>query len=301
MSATVLTLQVVDFRGSVVNGATVRWCKKGHEWPAATADENGCARLGPFEAHLPHLILVEAPGFAPTVVRPRHLGSARDTDLGRIVLAPGPRLRARLAGPGRTVGAAIRAFVQTEESVLAQTVKTVGPPRDCEHQDGVLSSPPLAPGGVELVVLEGDRVAAIHWAEVPAAFDGDVDLGELRIEPERWIKGRVVDEDGRPLPEVEVRTGSRHGRGTKTDAAGEFRLILDCDAGQELRLEAPGRGRLSVPIPEKDDLPATIVLPLIRRIVGRVVDAESGAPLPVEDVSLCRLVSMGGLPPLAVG
>jgi hypothetical protein len=108
---------------------------------------------------------------------------------------------------------------------------------------------------------------------------------EIRLKPGQTVRGRVVDENGKPIKGVSVYARSwrevsnrLHLEG-QTDAEGRFRLA-DAPA-DEVQYDLGKQGYMSIdsfPMsPSREEYTATIKAPL--RIVGSVVDADSGQPL----------------------
>ena len=96
----------------------------------------------------------------------------------------------------------------------------------------------------------------------------------LRLPPEPYVTGRLVDASGSPVKSY-VMNDSR-----VEDAEGRFSRVR-WPEGEELRFFAPGVGSavaLVPPSPGPHDL-GTIVLQAVHGFSGRVLDAETGAPL----------------------
>ncbi|MFP2900902.1 carboxypeptidase regulatory-like domain-containing protein, partial [Corallococcus sp. 4LFB] len=147
----------------------------------------------------------------------------------------------------------------------------------------VLSRTTSAPDGTfTLEGLPGGKVTL--WALGPqgAGLREDVVTGTqdvtLELEPSHPVTGRVVDEDGAPLANVQVtvlHTGTARYFETKTGADGRFSVGPLPDAGTYGLLAVhPGR----LPVWEQElaagPMVADVVMFAPRRIVGTVVDGE---------------------------
>jgi protocatechuate 3,4-dioxygenase beta subunit len=118
----------------------------------------------------------------------------------------------------------------------------------------------------------------------------------VKLEQGHAIQGRIVDEQGKPLPQafVEVRSSGYPpgglGRAIRTDAAGRFAFdSLPADARFDVMLPAYPL-LFNIPLKLDSDDPITVTLESPGAIHGIVMDAESGQPLPQFRVRLgfCR-------------
>jgi beta-lactamase regulating signal transducer with metallopeptidase domain/protocatechuate 3,4-dioxygenase beta subunit len=101
--------------------------------------------------------------------------------------------------------------------------------------------------------------------------------------PGNTVHGRVVDKNGRPIPSVRVRLDYWQGRPRKlareatTDAAGKFRINDVPWDRTEYDFEKPGYVTVRKPMsPSSKDY--VVELRRVVRIVGTIVDAETGKP-----------------------
>ncbi|RKH14343.1 hypothetical protein D7X74_20195 [Corallococcus sp. CA047B] len=150
----------------------------------------------------------------------------------------------------------------------------------------VLTSTPSAQDGT--FTLEGLPQGTVAvWALGPegAALEEDVATGtqdlKLVLVPAKKLSGRVVDEDGAPLPGTRLtvlHTGNARYFETVADAEGRFAVGPLPEASYTLAAAHPGK--LSTwlqdlgPLPLEEDL----VLHPPRRIVGQVLDGERPVP-----------------------
>jgi len=159
------------------------------------------------------------------------------------------------------------------------------------------------------------RIAADGSWKLPGALAGEAGLRgagtpwiEFALQPELRVRGRAVDDSGRPLGRARVQAegffhvlpsvASRDQAATTTDEQGSFELAgLRPDVGHELSIEAPGCARLTLELaldPGGESLPGTALelgdLCLQRECVlaGVVIDGD-GVPLADVEVLLTPL------------
>ena len=203
----------------------------------ASSHRDGGFRFAPVAPDVAYRLRVERAGFAPLerIVDPlRRGGEPGPLDL---VLSPGASLAGRVVdGEGHPVSDA-RVVLRPEGSDEPVGV-------DAEGRFEILD---LAPGIVHLAVsAPGWAPAAIPSIELrPEA--GSVDLGEIVLEPESTLPGRVVDSEGRPVAGARVwarRAGglavSTTEHETESDGDGRFEIPgLDASARLHLRVRHP--------------------------------------------------------------
>ncbi|MCA9711890.1 MAG: carboxypeptidase regulatory-like domain-containing protein, partial [Myxococcales bacterium] len=191
-------------------GAQVRL--RGPTQLAATADDEGHVRW-PAVPHGEYEVRVRCPGaFGPRDLPALEIRGDRDALTWTV--RPGQRLRGVVVGPeGEPVGHAIVTASTARLGVAAPTpyveVHTTA------AGEFVLEG--LAPDRYELVVVaEGHAAAAPLELEVPAEAEPE----PVRVELRRGatVEGRVLDEQGHPVPGVLVRIGPE--RGLITSAGG---------------------------------------------------------------------------------
>jgi hypothetical protein len=114
-------------------------------------------------------------------------------------------------------------------------------------------------------------------------------LRTLRLVPDVPIAGFVHDVKGKPLANILVNTNFGDGPTAKSDRSGKFVLRgFSGDQIPSVRLEvkAPGFARAVVPVGENRK-PLDVPLKRQQWISGRVVDAETGAPVAIKKMVLC--------------
>jgi RNA polymerase sigma-70 factor (ECF subfamily) len=144
------------------------------------------------------------------------------------------------------------------------------------------------------------RAEAGGW---PAANSGPHDSGSfvvIRLDPGARLSVRVVSAEGDPLPDAEVRLVTSTSGGfafaprqvleaTRTDAAGAARLSLTTapDAMLEVAPTEPEWGLVERPL-EEAVREVEVTVPRVRVEERRVVDADTGRPVPGAWVDLLR-------------
>ncbi len=151
-------------------------------------------------------------------------------------------------------------------------------------------------------------VSAKRWgpqvaAGVRAGTPDEPGVKDFRLEPSHWVAGSVVDENGKPLPLVEIHAmpwlGLLHAavaypsviRKTQTDEEGRFRLEEVSGPRAALHLRARD-GRPSLETELDVDRELEITLPGFAVLLGVVLDAETGAPVPSFNIKIAGM----GLP-----
>jgi hypothetical protein len=132
-------------------------------------------------------------------------------------------------------------------------------PRSSCSASNTVELPATDAGPYNLMVHDGDYQEWRHWANgigpaMQTTPGKKVDNVELRLTRGGTIRGRTVDEQGKPVANVylqitacDLMENRYYNPATRSDKDGQF----------ELRLVRPGRnmvhGWMSVPIPEKPD------------------------------------------------
>lgn len=317
---------VVDAAGRPVAGAEVRVAPAERRGPYrggrpafARSGRDGRFQVEGLAADASHVVHVVRRGYSPAVeeVAPAPAvppGSARPAAL--------PELRVVLYGARALRG---RAVNQDGEPVAGARVTTLpedvrwlpwrgAPPGRAEATTG-------ADGAFEVAEVLAGRstlgIAAPGYApfrregvEVPQG-GGVTDLGELVLEPEAFVPGRVVDPEGAPVPGASVRSwrtsGTRMRRmyypgsqelaePVETGEDGRFR-VGGAAAGEVVRIEVRKEGWVEatvegVRVPPEE--PVTVLLRPAATVAGAVVD-ERGRPVPGAEIRPA-FRAMAGMP-----
>ena len=249
--------RVVDADGAPAAGVKVE-SYSGR--PTALTGDDGSFRIGPFKAGLKSYLRAQSPELGSTpfheVVAP-HRGLA--LRLGRHVL------RGRVVDA--TSGGPVERFRVTVFLMRSEVVDYIaGHKRDSasiEAADGSFEIPVEA----DAHFIAVDAPGRFPWSsDLVLGSGGEYDLGELALEPDRSITGRVVDRlSGAPVADAWVSFSPRHRgphdayvslarpAGTSTDEDGAF-LLGGLPAGAvRVRVSAQGYPRKYVEVGEAVD------------------------------------------------
>lgn len=259
---------------------------------AQTTDAEGAFNF-PRLPFLTYEIHVLAPPFAERSVRQ---ALPHETEV-EIVLEDGATLSGRvIQDNGRGVGG-LTVSVRSEEGGRMARFTAMRRAREVvTERDGSFSVSGLIAGEV-MVMVEGPGYLRETVSGVQASLDGTEPL-EIIVRPGAVIAGRVTDEQGRALPDIQVRArelredDGRFGRGggrggfgrgffggnpETTDSNGEFRFDR-LEAGKyQLTLTGEGYARTEQEA-ETGQTDLKIRMEVGQSISGRVVDAEA-API----------------------
>lgn len=212
-----------------------------------------------------------------------------EPDVGDVVLTAGQRLFGRVRDVGGAAVAGVR--VVATDLLEVGVVLRSGKRHDffCatrSNASGIFELPCALPNGSRLQFQKGGYEQA--WLE-PVAAGTPL---ELTMRETGWLRGRVLDEDGRSIAGAKVSVACElrsESRPVLTGADGSFRVPLDRDARWRITTEkrAGGRvvagGRSAVMTGLRDNL-EIIATPTAepgrREITVRVVAKADGAPVP---------------------
>jgi protocatechuate 3,4-dioxygenase beta subunit len=305
-----LTGTVVDGAGQPIEAAEVRVMQTGDgAWAGSSApffsrsDRTGRFRVEGLGARAPHLAHVARRGYSPAVAEVAPAPERPDGRPGplpelHVVLQPGRALRGRAVDEAGAPVAGARAVLFPQE--LLRRGWPAAP-------QGVLAAETDAEGRFELLEVLPGRAALLLSAPGRASAERDgfeilpdrsvTDLGDLVLEPEVFVEGRVVEPDGSPVVEASVAAARPpeqvleerlflYGERERADRVttgpdGAFRIGA-LREGQVVRVEAAKEGYIDgaadgVRAPGEE--PVVVVLRPAATISGRVVDAR-GRPVP---------------------
>jgi len=209
-----------------------------------------------------------------------------------LTLAQGAWLSLLVRDPGGVpiAGATVRAWPvpawQRDQGAFSRRMagRMVEPAAEVASDgEGRVRLAPLATGAVALELKAPGYVRRTLDATV--AREG-TDLGVQVLEPGVEVLGRVVDEAGNGVGELDVLEEDMPGIAfgepvAKSDAGGQF-TIPDQPHGGELRLMARGEGWVpvaTVAVAVPPEAPLELRVRRARKLAGRVVDERDGEPV----------------------
>jgi len=162
------------------------------------------------------------------------------------------------------------------QGILPQGIET---PLTKTDGQGHFSFPHVAPGDLVLTARASGHARELRQVRVKAGMSPV----EFHLDPGRDVRGRVVDQAGKPLADasVDVREWPKYQyfwSRTKTDTDGRFLLTDEPADALTLRIHKPGFLSSDQPVPA-DAGEQLITLTPELRIRGSVVDAETGRPI----------------------
>ncbi len=286
-----VTCKVVGPEGEVLPESCAIWRDQEGAFARASADENGCVRIGPLTTTYPSMIWLECSGLARRRLDFVTVAPHVEQDLGKFSLAAGPKIRAQVMLPDGTPAQSGEATLNLHYNTLAHTVNPDGPALALCINNGILVSPTLPPGHAHLSLnIAGCARHDLHFA-ITADFDGDIEAGTIELEKERRLAGCVVGPSGQPIPGARIRM-LRTFSAIIADENGNFELTGLGTEAEMTQVGAQGfASQVIEVVPSSEKL--EIKLASVRKIRGMVVDAETDKLLPIEDMTLSYLIRFG--------
>lgn len=295
-----LSGRIVTLQGAPVPGASV-WAEFPHQrdrHPAPVkTDAEGRFRLGP----LPPTQSVHVWAEGIEVARERRLNvpvfAGTDADLGDFTLAPGSRVHGKVLDADRKPVRGATVTIRAVRHTLGHTIEYFGPAwSTLTGADGAYEILGLPTGEISMRITAPDLITAGHLGFSLGPPHKPVDAGARSLKPDAPISGVVVDQGGAAIPEARVYPCISFGGGdhpdyeqaVDADATGRFRLGGIGPEVVKVRVEAPGCTEITHKI-SGDRGEQRIVLRRSPAICGRVVDADTGAPVRFERVQLCEV------------
>jgi hypothetical protein len=284
-----ITGRVVDLKGRPIAGAEVWGLAFRDKVGSARADADGRFRLASLKEDKPITIWADAPGLARQRREGIHVFAGRDHDIGRLVLLPGTRIRGRAVDARRRPIAGVTIMVNDYRFVLGHTISSDQTEWTLAGDaEGRVTTDPLPAGEVHFLFAAPGKVRT--WLERDAEpGNTEADLGDITLADEAPIRGVVVDQDGKPAPGVEIYADYDYRNAIKTGTDGRFTVHGAGRDAKQLILRsndyfAPKPFDLG---PDRTDLKLTVVKAY--EIHGTAVDAETGKPVQIDTVRLCRV------------
>jgi hypothetical protein len=284
-----ITGRVVDLKGRPIAGAEVWGLAFRDKVGPTRADADGRFRLAPLKEDKPITIWADAPAFARQRREGVHVFAGRDYDIGRLVLLPGTRFRGRAVDVRRRPISGVTIVANDYRHVLGHTITSNQTEWTLAGDaEGRFTTPPLPAGEVHFLFAAPGKVRTFISRNAEPGIT-EADLGDITFADEVPIRGVVVDQDGKPAPRVEVMADYDYAGAVKTSKDGRFTIHGAGKDAKQLRLEsndyfAPKPFDLG---PDWTDLKLTVIKAY--EIHGTAVDAETGKPVPIDTVRLCRV------------
>ncbi len=281
--------RVVDVQGKPIGGAGVLALARYDVVGQVHADAEGRFRLGPIDPAKSLTIWASAPGMARERIEDVRVFAGADRDLGDFRLVPGTRLvgRAVDAHGGPVAGAKVS--INVYHRVLGHTIDSNQKVWElATDAEGRFRVDDLPAGEASLTLKAPGKVFTFQGRPmVPGT--AAVDLGDVKLDDETPIRGVVVDQAGKPAPKVLVYADYNYTDGATTDAEGRFAIGGSGQAAKEVRVQS-NNYFAAKPFPiEGDREHLRLVVRKAFTILGSAVDAETGAPVPIDTVRLCMV------------
>jgi hypothetical protein len=231
----------------------------------------------------------EAANFARARRDDVRIFAGQDYDIGRISLLPGTKFVARVVDArGKPIGGA-HVDLKLFRYQLGHTIMSRGTEWTLSAAgDGHFTSGPLPAGDAHFSVSAPGKVRTFvgQKAEPGAPI---VQIGDITLADEMPVDGIVVDGDGLPAPGVQVIPDYDYNNAAKTDKEGRFTIH---GVGKDLKTLRLDSNDYFAPkpfdvAPGQTDLKLTVIKAY--EIHGTAVDSESGKPVLIDTVRLCRV------------
>lgn len=273
--------RVVDLQGRPLAGAEVWGVEFRDEVGRVKADADGRFRLGPLKDAKAVTVWAEADGLARERRADVRVFAGEDHDIGPLPLAPGTRMKGRVVDASGKPIAGAKVGMKLYTPLLAEwTLES--------DAEGRFGSVPLPAGRARFLIASPGKVRSLLYRpSEPGAAESD--LGDVKLEDEVPIVGVVVDQDGKPAPNVQVYADFDYENIASTDAEGRFTLGGAGKDAKSLHLES---NAYFAPEPfQLGEQKAGLRLTVTRAytILGAAVDAETGEPVAVDTVRLCMV------------
>ena len=154
--------------------------------------------------------------------------------------------------------------------------------------DGRFATPPLPAGEAYFHVSADGKVSTFVRDEAEPGTSV-VDLGDFKIPDETLVVGIVIDGEGKPAPGIEIIPDYNYENTVKSDKDGRFTVH---GVGKDLKCLYLQSNDYFAPKPfdvasGQTELKLTVIKAY--EIHGTAVDAETGKPVPLDTVRLCRV------------
>jgi hypothetical protein len=284
-----VTGQVVDPQGRPLAGVEVWGIAYREKYGPTRSGADGRFHLTGLKPDKPATIWANAPGLA----RQRHEGvrivPGQDRDIGRLALLPGTRMSGRVVDAQGKPLAGASVSLELFRFQLGHTITSQQTEWSLKADgDGRFATPPLPAGDAHFNLGALGKVRTfVQKKAVPGT--PTVDLGDVTLPDEIPVTGVIIDNEGKPAPGVEAIPDYDYENAATSDKDGRFTVHGVGKALKQLRLRsndyfspkpfdvAPGQTGLKLAVIKAYE------------IHGKAVDAETGQPVPIETVRLCRV------------
>jgi hypothetical protein len=283
--------RIVDLDGNPVASARV-WLET-EDYPAkvlieTSTQSDGRFRLGPLSPVYRRRLLVEAEGFGREPRDGVSVFAGIVNDLGELTVARGRAVSGRVLDPDGRPLAGVAVEAEIFRHYMGHTIMNVGPARtiqtDATGRYRLMSVPP---SNLTITVRYPECTHGGAYKMIQPG-SGEEFLEDVKLVRDAPIIGVVKDTEGKLLAGIEVKTGWAGNRTAKTDTQGRFVLRgFKADDQLYFRMWADGFTYYEKPVP-KDRSAVQIVLTRCGWINGRAVDADTGEPVQLKEITLCQ-------------
>ena len=250
------------------------------------------------EGRFAFLDLVPSKGYVVRALQPKFAVASSDkidlrgggeVSVGDLALGKGGQIKGRVVdGRGDPVPGANVVVTWVIVNALGSVLTETSELPEIEHavttdEDGVFFADRLEPGWKTVIVSAPNDASDAH-PRIRIDDGKTFDVGDWKLDGTRFIGGKVLWSDGKPIPDVRVVAapfGRPVGRQTLTGADGSFLLEHLPDAGNyAVGTMVPG---LPVALSQNvklDSKDLEIRIDTPARLHGRVIDAKSRKPVP---------------------
>jgi hypothetical protein len=284
-----ITGQVVDLKGQPLTGAEV-WgiYFNGKAGPTKTGGD-GRFRLTGLMPDRPVTVWAEAKNLTRERHDDVHVFPNKDLDIGRITLLPGTKINGRAVDAQGKPLAGAHVKLELYRYQLGHTISSQQTEWTLTAQvDGRFATPPLPAGDANFSIrAQGKTRTSVSKPAQPGT--PVIDLGDVALADEIPVSGIVTDTDGKPAPGVEVIPDYDWQNSTKTNQQGQFVVHGVGKNVKQLRLQSNDyfSAKAFDVTPGQADLKLTVIKSY--EIHGSAQDAETGKPVKVDSVRLCRV------------
>jgi 5-hydroxyisourate hydrolase-like protein (transthyretin family) len=284
-----ITGRVADQQSRPVAGAEVWGVAYQEKFGPTRSGPDGRFRLPALNPDKPVTVWADAPNLARERRDDVRVFPGQDHDIGRLTLLPGTRMHGRTVdAKGKPVaGATVKLEVYRHQ--LGHTISSQQTEWTFRtDRDGRFDTPPLPAGQASFSLAAPGKVRTPVGKKAEPGTPV-VDLGDVTLPDEMPVSGVVADGEGKPAPGVVVTPDYDWQNTTTTDKDGRFNVH---GVGKDIKVLRLQSNDYFAPkpfdvAPGQTGLKLTVIKAY--EIHGTAVDAETGKPVTVETVRLCRV------------